>query len=195
MSPTSPGEHSPFGSQEKISPERAPQAKKNSLHVIEQRGGKLNEMETLKQQLHEQQEECALLRIKLAKKRKKLNEYRTREQEWRDKVESLLRENEELREGANKQGIRPKIAVDDRIQSQGPQLMKPHHAGMIEAMSDFGAAGSTSGSLEHVSGLRMPAPAIPHELFQFLTEEIYLTSIVRRLIYTCRVYTKHLRIS
>jgi regulator of replication initiation timing len=60
----------------------------------------LDEVEQLKQKLKYQQDECSALRIKFAKKRKKLAEYRAREREWMEKVESLLRENEALREEA-----------------------------------------------------------------------------------------------
>jgi hypothetical protein len=66
----------------------------------------LDEVEQLKQKLKDQLDICASLRIKLAKKRKGIAEHRGREREWREKVESLLIENEELRKEQREQRLK-----------------------------------------------------------------------------------------
>ena len=162
----------------------------------------LDEVEELKQKLKYQQDECSALRIKFAKKRKKLADYRAREREWMEKVESLLRENEALRDEAagrkreatttekmkknEANGELTEVGAErEKDPARSPRAVATTSATATtsESQAPAGAAATTAsagdGPVHRVYDLRMSAPVMPYDLFNFLTEEIYITKIVR----------------
>lgn len=158
----------------------------------------LDEVEELKQKLKYQQDECSALRIKFAKKRKKLADYRAREREWMEKVESLLRENEALRDEAaarkreeattaektkknEANGEVSQLGADrEKDPARSPRAVVMTSATATTSGSQASAATTAAagdGPIHRVYDLRMSAPVIPYDLFNFLTEEIYITKI------------------